>query len=83
MAVHVGLCRAMTLRDLSHWILNIARAHRQTKTRIRSVSGETTFIVTFPYLNRMDNPDSNKGDTTIECRNPEDPPVAEFRDEGR
>ena len=31
----------------SHWILSIARAHRQIKTRIRPVSGKTTFVVTF------------------------------------
>jgi len=37
-------------RPDGHWILNIARARRQMKTRIRSVSGETTFVVTFPYF---------------------------------
>ena len=69
-------------RPDGHWILNIARARREMKTRIRPVSGETTFVVTFRHFSGTENLDNIEVDTTTEGRHPESPPAAKLGDEG-
>ena len=40
-------------RPKGHWILNTVDARREIQVRIRCVSGETTFIWTFPYFSTI------------------------------